>query len=257
MSSLVEVSTPEVGVCSIALNRPEKRNALNIPMLAALCGALKEAEADAAVRVIVLRGNGPVFCAGLDMEEAADRELAHQSAELVSKALAGLYGSAKVTLAVVQGAAIAGGAGLMSACDIAVSTVDSKFGYPEVRRGLVAGLVMTFLRRQVAERHARELLLLGEIIDGERAEAMGLVTRAVPSDLLEETAAVMIRQILKGSPQALALTKRFFDSLHQRELQADLDQALALHVEVRQGGDAQEGMAAFFEKRNPRWAPDQ
>lgn len=257
MSSLIEISTPEPGVRSIALNRPEKRNALNIPMLEALCEALHAAEADDAVRVIVLRGNGPVFCAGLDMGEAADRELAHQSAALVSQALAGLYGSAKMTLAVVQGAAIAGGAGLMSACDIAVSTVDSKFGYPEVRRGLVAGLVMTFLRRQVAERHARELLLLGEIIDGERAEQIGLITRAVPSDLLDETAELMIRQALKGSPQAMALTKRFFDSLHQRAVQADLDQALDLHVEVRKGGDAQEGMAAFFEKRNPRWVSEQ
>jgi len=256
MAEWVQVTDPEDGVRQIALNRPDKRNALNIPMLEALCEALAAAEADDGVRVIVLRGNGPVFCAGLDMAEAADADLAHASAGLVAQALKSLYHSTRVTLAVVQGAAIAGGAGLMSACDIALGTIDSKYGYPEVRRGLVAGLVMTFLRRQVAERHARDLLLLGEIIDGERAEAIGLLNRAVPSDLLEETAAITVRQALKGSPQAIRLTKRFFDELHQRPVDDDLEKALALHVEVRQGSDAQEGMAAFFDKRNPSWMPE-
>ena len=252
MSELVQVTCTDT-ITTIALNRPDKRNALNIPMLTALCDAVEVASSDDAVRVIILRGNGPVFCAGLDLKEAGDPDVAHQSAQLVSRALQALYEAPKPTIAAVHGAAIAGGAGLMSCCDIAIATMDCKFGYPEVHRGLVAGLVMTFLRRQVSERFARELLLTGEIINAERAEAHNLISRAVPNDMLDDAVETYCDKLLKGSPQAIATTKAFFDQLHQRPIADDLNAALDLHVAIRTSDDAQEGMRAFVEKRNPNW----
>lgn len=253
MSELVLLRREARGVVRLSMNRPEKRNAMSIPMLEQLCAALDEIAADPGARVIVFGGEGPTFCSGLDLAEAQDPARAHQSAELIARALRGLYAAPQVTIARVQGGAIAGGCGLMTACDMAIVETDAKFGYPEVRRGLVAGLVMTLLAQQLPERQTRELLLTGEIIDGERAEAIGLVNRAVPSDCLDEHVNLMIDKVLQGSPDALRLTKRFLDELRPRALDDALDRALALHVEVRKSPDAQEGMRAFTEKRPPRW----
>lgn len=240
-------------VATLTLNRPDKRNALNVPLLEHLCAGVEAASADASVRAIVLRGAGKAFCAGLDMAEAGDPAVSHRSAELVARMLECVYHAPKVTIAAVHGAALAGGAGLMSACDIAIAADGCKIGYPEVHRGMVAGLVMTFLRRQVHERHARELLLLGEIIEAERAAEMGLVTRCVPTDTLDDNLDLVLAQVAKAAPGAIARTKAFFDQLHQRPVRADLDAALDLHVAVRNAGEAREGMRAFVEKRPPAW----
>lgn len=250
---LILVERDERNIVTLILNRPDKRNALSIPMGQALCNALDAANADESVRAIVLRGNGPAFCAGLDLAEATDTVNSHKSAGLVADMLDRIYYSTKPTIAAVHGAAIAGGAGLMTACDLAIATADTKIGYPEVRRGMVAGLVMTFLRRQLHERHARELLLLGEIITAERAEAMGLVNKCVPTDMLDEALELYIEQILQGAPGAISRTKAFYKELWPRTVKEDLQRALALHVEVRNAGEAQEGMLAFLEKREPQW----
>lgn len=256
MSDLILIDTAANGVTTLTLNRADKRNALNIPLLESLVAALESANADDAVRIIVLRGAGKVFCAGLDLKEAGDSSISHHSAELVGRVLELLYTSPKATIAAVQGGAYAGGAGLMSCCDFAIAAANAGFGYPEVRRGLVAGLVMTFLRRQVPERFARELLLTGEIIDADRAVEIGLISRAVPEDDLGLAVDLLITELLKGAPGAIAITKEFYDDLHVRPVREDLDRALGLHIRVRDGGEAQEGMRAFVEKRPPAWQQD-
>jgi methylglutaconyl-CoA hydratase len=253
MSDLVLIQREEAGIAHVRLNRPGKRNALNIPLLESLAENIERLNADESIRAIVLGGEGPTFCAGLDLAEAQDNSRAHTSAELIARTIRALYHSPKVTLCRVQGGAIAGGCGLMSACDFAYAEVTAKLGYPEVRRGLVAGLVMTLLVRQIAERHARELLLTGEIIDAERAEAIGLINQAVPSDCLDERIGLVLDQILLGAPGAIRITKRFLEDLRSSHLDADLDLALDLHVEVRSSGEAQEGFRAFTEKRPPAW----
>jgi methylglutaconyl-CoA hydratase len=253
---LVLLDRPRPGVLSLTLNRPEKRNALNIPMLELLVSLLHSANGDPAVRAIVIRARGAVFCAGLDLKEARQPETSHRSAELIAEMLRALYFSPKVTLAAVQGSAIAGGAGLMSACDLAIATAECRIGYPEVRVGLVAGLVMTFLRRQAGERLARELLLTGESISGEKAEQVGLVTRAVPDRMLNDTVEMMLDLVLKGAPGAVEKTKDFLDRLWQPSVEEDLQRALKLHVEVRESTEAQEGFAAFAEKRVPKWVAE-
>jgi len=239
-------------IATLTLNRPEKRNALNIPLLEALCKAIEDAHARQA-RIIILRGAGAVFCAGLDLSEAADATKAQASAQWIAQMLETVSQSRAVTIAAVHGAAIAGGAGLMSACDFVVAEESAKIGYPEVRRGLVAGLVMTFLRRQLRERDARELLLLGEIVDARRAKDIGLVNRVVPEGGALDAALDLANTILKGGPGALAHTKQMLGDLWPRPLENDLAWALNHHKAVRASREAREGIAAFNEKRKPNW----
>src|SRR6188472_1097919 len=176
---LIEKQTPQVTV--LTLNRPERRNALTIELLSELNAAIKIAADQPQERVIILRGAGAAFCTGLDLKEAADQTKSHATAEMVANTLIAISQTRLITIAAVHGAAVAGGAGIMSACDFVVAAEGTKIGYPEVRRGLVAGLVMTFLRRQLRERDLREVLFSGELIDATRAKEFGLVNRVVAS----------------------------------------------------------------------------
>ena len=243
-------------VTTLTLNRPEKRNALNVALLEELCTAITDAERDASQRVLVLRGAGTVFCSGLDLAEAAEPGGADRSAALIDRALRSLGLTRLVTIAAVHGAAIAGGAGVMSACDFAFATRDAKFGYPEVRRGLVPALIMTFLRRQLRERDARELLLLGKLFNAEHARDIGLLTRVVADETaLETEVRTTISSLLQGGPESLAETKKLLRELWPNPLERDLDSAHAYHLSARTTAEAREGVAAFNEKRPPNWAP--
>jgi methylglutaconyl-CoA hydratase len=253
MSPLVLTSRENASV-TLTLNRPDQRNALNVALLQDLAAAIKSAEADSAVRLLVIRGAGPVFCSGLDLSEATDAAAANASAHAVAEALRVVSTTRLVTLAAVQGAAIAGGAGLMSACDFAVATADAKFGYPEVRRGLVPALIMTFLRRQLRERDARELLLLGKLFDARHAHAIGLINRVVADNAaLETEIRTLSSSILQGAPEAIAETKRVLAALWPVSVETDLERAHAHHLAGRNSAEAREGIAAFLEKRAPRW----
>jgi methylglutaconyl-CoA hydratase len=247
---LVETDGP---VATVILNRPDKRNALNVEILVQLVAAVAKAEGDPGMRVLILRGEGPVFCAGLDLSEAANTENIRRSAGLIADALLSLTATRLVTIAEVHGAAIAGGAGLMTACDFAVAAEGTKIGYPEPRRGLVASLVMAFLRRQLRERDARELLITGELIGAPRALEMGLVNRVVPEAGLRGEVLRIASSVLAGGPQSVAITKKLLGELWPRSIRADLDRALESHMETRNSPEAMEGIAAFREKRPPNW----
>ena len=254
MSSPVLVSR-HGAVTTATLNRPEKRNALNIALLEQLCTAVAAAESDASQRVFVLRGAGAVFSSGLDLMEAADPEVADASAELIGRTLGVLAATRLVTIAAVQGAAIAGGAGLMSACDFAVATADAKFGYPEIRRGIVPALIMTFLRRQLRERDARELLLLGKLFDAMHALEIGLINRIVADSAALDTEVLsLISSILQGGPETAAETKKLLADLWPVSVAADLERAHSHRAAARNSAEAREGIAAFNEKRAPNWA---
>jgi methylglutaconyl-CoA hydratase len=141
----------------------------------------------------------------------------------------------------------------MSACDVVVAAERTKIGFPEVRRGLVAGLVMTFLRRQVGERNMRELLYSAELINAARAKEIGLVNRVVgPEDVMNE-AQKFAESVLQGAPGALAQTKRLVEDLWWHSVKEDVDIALKYHMEARKSDEAREGIAAFNEKRKPSW----
>src|SRR5207249_1738132 len=248
---LVEKQTPQITV--VTLNRPERRNALTIELLTELIAAIKVISDEAHQRILILRGAGAAFCTGLDLREAADATKVHATAEMVAGMLVAISQTHLVTIAAVHGAAVAGGAGIMSACDFVVAAKGTKIGYPEARRGLVAGLVMTFLRRQVGERNMRELLLGSELIDADRAREIGLINRVVAADELMNEAQEFAKSVLQGAPGALSQTKRLIEELWFSPVKEDVDLALKYHMQARESNEAREGIAAFNEKRSPNW----
>src|SRR6266850_6001736 len=249
---LIEKESPQI--CVVTLNRPERRNALTLELLTELCTAIKVASEQPEQRVLILRGAGAAFCTGLDLKEAADSTNAHATAEMVANTLVAISQTRLVTIAAVHGAAVAGGAGIMSACDFVVAAERTKIGYPEVRRGLVAGLVMTFLRRQLRERDLRELLLTSELIDAKRAQEIGLVNRVVPPNELDIAAQAIAAAILQGAPGAVANSKRLIEELWSSSVAEDVAIALRHHIEARESDEAKEGIAAFLGKRPPKWS---
>jgi methylglutaconyl-CoA hydratase len=240
----------------LTLNRPDKRNALSRPLIAALTAALERARDDAAARCVLLTGAGPAFCAGMDLAELeaaidADRDSVWADAANFARCLDLLYSLPKPTVAVVNGAAVAGGAGLVSACDLAVAVPEAKFGYPEVRRGLVAAMVMPHLLRHVGERMARWLLLTGELIDAATAKQSGLINAVVSAAELMSTAERWAASLAEGGPQALATTKDLLRRFSRQAL--SVDEAANASAEPRLTEECRDGLRAFFEKRPPPW----
>ncbi|MBA3387426.1 MAG: enoyl-CoA hydratase/isomerase family protein [Chthoniobacterales bacterium] len=250
---LVEKQAPQI--TRLTLNRPERRNALTIELMRDLTAAIEEASDDEMQRILILRGAGQAFCTGLDLQEVGQSDKAQASAGAMAKTLLALSQTRLITIAAVHGAAVAGGAGIMSACDFVVAAERTKIGYPEVKRGLVAGLVMTFLRRQLRERDIRELLLGSELIDATRAFEIGLVNRVVPPNELETEVEKIVASVLQGAPGALANSKRLLEQLWSTPVKEDIERALAHHMQARESNEAREGVAAFLEKRAPSWAP--
>ena len=256
MMSTVRIED-ELGVRTITLNRPERRNALVPEMQEELIAALKGAES-AGARVVVLAGAGEAFCAGLDL--SALQGMAGQSAEeyrvdaeRIGRMFRALWECDLPTLAVVQGAAVAGGTGLATICDFTLASPEAKFGYTEARIGFVPALVSAYLALQLGDKAARGLLLSARIFGADEALRLGLVSEVVERGQLQTRAMELAAQLMANSPESLRATKRLL-----RAQQAErLDRALALAMEAnaasRQTADFREGVAAFLEKRKPVW----
>lgn len=248
---LVDAVRP--GVVALTLNRPARRNALSLALMRELCETIGRLSDEPANRVLVLRGNGPSFCAGLDLEEAADLGIAEEGAERVRRTLAALSGTPLVTICEAHGSAFAGGAGLLACCDFAVAAEGLRIGFPEVRRGLVPALVATVLTQKLRDADLRELLLLGEPVDAQRALAMGLVHRVVPAGEIRREADRLAGLVLEGGPRAIRETKRLIGQLRVASGGVAEQVALEAHARARAGHEVSEGIAAFLEKRKPRW----
>jgi methylglutaconyl-CoA hydratase len=249
MNELVLIDSSDPAITVLTLNRPGKRNALSIELIEQLGHAVRTASDDRTRRAIVLRANGPSFCAGLDLAEAMDAANAHRSAEALAEMYHTIAASPLITIGAAHGSAVGGGAGLLAACDFIVGADDLRVGYPEVHRGLVAALVTTLLLRQFNQRVVRELVLLGQTVTAARALELGLINRIGGFDVAMQLA----RDACAGAPGAIARSKRLLDALAPRPLAEDLRVALDFHLRSRQAGEAAEGMAAFLEKRPPRW----
>jgi methylglutaconyl-CoA hydratase len=260
MAELVELERLRRGIVSLTLSRPERRNALNIAMLRQLVERMELLEQEwdegTGARVVLLRGSGAIFCSGMDLAEATQSELVAESASCIAAALRSLRYSPLVTIAVVQGGAYAGGAGLVAACDMAVGASDVQIGFPEARRGLLPALISQVLRNKVREGDLRELFLVGQPIGAQRAQQVGLLQRiAEPSRLLEESLQVA-DGILAGGPRTIVDTKRLLEHLYDAQLEGEERSDLAAieeHLKGRSSPEAVEGLRAFLEKRPPSW----
>ena len=243
----------------VTLNRDDRRNALSRGLIAALTDAFLRAANDPDARCVILTGVGSAFCAGMDLEELretlGDRsDVVWNDAARLSALYELIYTLPKPTVAAVNGAAVAGGAGLVTVCDLAVTVPGAKFGCPEVRRGLVAAMVLPHLLRHVGERAARWLLLSGELIDGVDAMRLGLVNGVSSAEQLMDTALTWCRSLAAGGPKALATTKELLRKCSRQAM--SVEELARASAEPRLGDEARGGLAAFFDKHPPPWAED-
>lgn len=254
MSELVNVEPLVPGACAVTMNRPERRNALSMELVERLCETIAALAADPSQRVVIVRGAGPVFSAGLDLNEAADESLVERSAAAVERVLRLLRQTPLVTVASVQGGAFAGGAGLMAACDIVIAAADARFGFPEARRGLLPALICEVLRDKISDGNLRDLFLTGDSFDSSRAQQMGLVQRVVPRDQLPAESLRVARGILASGPATIRHTKQLLNET-LRSFAGEATTRLAdWHRQARHSAEAHEGLAAFLEKREPNWS---
>lgn len=232
----------------LTLNRPDKRNAMSRALIAELTEALRAAETDPAIRAVILTGAGPAFSAGLDLKEVA-RSTADQAEHDASNLLT-LFETIdnldKPVIAAVNGPAVAGGAGLISVCDLVVCGASGVIGYPEIKRGLVAAIVMTYLRRIVGERQAKYLLLTGENLPAPRALELGLCNEVVDDDALLPRARHYAGMFASYPPQAIANTKQLWNRIRSLEHNAAVTEARNLNASMRLTDESREGIGRFF-----------
>ena len=247
----------DAGVATLTLNRPQARNALSQGMLRALRTALAELAADATIRVVILAGAGPAFCAGHDLKELRAANYARDYTEALfgecAEVMQAIVHLPKPVIARVHGIATAAGAQLVASCDLAVAADDARFATPGVNIGLFCSTPMVALSRNVAPKHALQMLLGGDLIDAPTALRFGLVNELVPAAKLETRTAALAAQIASKSPLTLAIGKEAF----YRQAELPLAEAYAYTREVMvanlEARDAQEGINAFIDKRPPVW----
>lgn len=253
----IEVAQQQ-GVRTIRLNRPERRNAMTPDMQLELIAAF-DAAGTSDCRVVVLEGAGETFCAGLDLSvlqssrgRTSDeyREDAMRTARLFRY----LYDLPKATIAAVHGAAVAGGAGLATICDFTLAASTAKFGFTEARIGFVPALVSAYLRLQIGDKAARDILLTGRIFGAEEAQRLGLVTQVVALDGLADRVRELAVTLSANSPASIRATKRLLAEQNGDWLNEALKLAMEANAHAREVPDFNEGVSAFLEKRTPLWA---
>ena len=243
----------ERGVATLTLDSPANRNALSRAMRARLRGALADALADDAVRVVVLDHTGRVFCSGMDLSEAAGGSAADQGVNEFPQLLETIWNAPKPVLAAVRGPARAGGVGLLAACDVVVAGASATFAFTEVRLGVVPAVISAVCRPRMLPNAVHRLMLTGEVFDAATAAAGGLVDLQVADADVDATVAAQVTALAAGAPTALAETKRLLRS--GTDLGGQFPALLQLSARFFAGAEGQEGIAAFREKRPAAWVP--
>lgn len=254
MAELVHADTAR-GIATITLDSQHNRNALSAQLMAELTDRLRAAQADDAVRLIVLTHDGRVFCSGMDLSEARGGSAAGMGVNAFPAVLQSIWDSPKPVVARVAGPARAGGVGLIGACDIAVAARSATFAFTEVRIGVVPAVISITVLPRLLPRAAHELFLTGEVFDGTRAAAVGLVNSAVDAADLDAEVSRYVDMLVLGAPGALAATKQMLRRVRPASMSEDFAAMLSLSAEHFAGDEGQEGIAAFTEKRQPSWVP--
>jgi methylglutaconyl-CoA hydratase len=249
-------------VVRIVLNRPDVHNAFNGRMVEELAAAVEAVANDRATRVAVLTGEGKSFCAGADLNWMKEvirysYEQNLQESLAIAEFLYRLYSLPIPTIARVNGAAIGGGTGFLSACDIVIASEEARFGLSEVKIGLVPAAISPYVLRRIGESRAREYFLTGERFDAGRAEQIGLVNRAVPANELDKAVEGTVKLLLGSGPEALAKCKELIRRTPQLSFEEVKDYTARMIAGLRVSAEGQEGMASFLEKRKPRWVEEE
>jgi methylglutaconyl-CoA hydratase len=253
----VELDGP---VARVWLNRPEVRNAFDGLMVTELRKTLFDLRAVDAVRVIVLGGRGPGFCAGADLEwmramAGFNREDNLREAQAMADLFFTVYESPKPVVARAHGAVLGGGCGLVAAADIAVAALGTQFGFTEVRLGIIPAVISPYVVAKIGESAARELFLTGERFEAVRAFEVGLVRAAVPDGDLDAAVDGRVQELLKAGPRAIAEAKALIREVAFRRVEDVQRYTVERIADIRVSSEGQEGMRAFLEKRKPRWSP--
>ncbi|MFP5234399.1 MAG: enoyl-CoA hydratase-related protein [Acidobacteriota bacterium] len=260
MADLVELEQ-RGAVMWMWLNRPALHNALDDATVLELTSRFRDLGADPNIRVLVLTGRGASFCAGADIESmkrlgAADEPTNLRAARELAEMFRAIAECPKPTIARVNGAAIGGGLGLVSCCDIAIAAGSAKFAASEVRLGLIPATIGPYVVRAIGPRWARRLFLTGERISAAQAEKMGLVHASVLAEELDAAVDAVVNNILAGAPRAQAAAKKLIDDVADRPITRELIEDTAMRIAaIRTFGEAREGLNAFLEKRPASWAP--
>jgi methylglutaconyl-CoA hydratase len=255
---LVKYAT-EDRICWITINRPEKRNALNSQVVTELKAAFKKAEADDQVKVVVLTGEGDVFCAGADLEYLQKLQNNTYEENLSdSKNLMELYYQIytlkKVVVAQVNGHAVAGGCGLVSVCDFAYAVREANFGYTEVRIGFIPAIVSVFLVKKIGEARSREMLLSGEIYTSKTALQYGLINHVVEDEDLSTVVRDFCEKlVVNNSLSSMELTKKMLADIFAMDVKEALNYAAESNARARSTDDCKKGIASFLNKEKPIW----
>jgi methylglutaconyl-CoA hydratase len=249
------------GVAVITLNRPDLRNAFNPDVIGLLSEYLEDLRTADGVRVVLVEGAGTVFSAGADlswMKAAADwtEDENRSDARALGRMLHRLHSLPQPTVALVKGAAIAGGMGLVAACDMAIAVEGTQFGLSEVRLGLIPATISPYVIMAIGARAARRYFVTAERFDAAEAHRLGLVHEVVPdTQALAQTAERLVDEILQNAPGAIHDSKRLIDDFAYRPLSLDLvDETAERIARARVSAEGREGTAAFLEKRKPSWA---
>ncbi len=263
MTAVLETRSNDIadGVLTLTLNRPEKRNSLTRELMSEITAAIAAAARDPDVRVIVLAANGPAFCAGHDLKELtahrSDADCGRQFYEDTMRQCSGMMQSIvrcpKPVIARVHGIATAAGCQLVASCDLAVATDSAKFATPGVNIGLFCSTPMVALSRNLSRKHAMEMLLFGEMQSAERAEQIGLINKAVPEDEIDAEVERFAEKIARKSSYAIAIGKEAFYEQVENKLSDAYDYASDVMVRNMLAEDAEEGIGAFLDKREPKW----
>jgi enoyl-CoA hydratase/carnithine racemase len=259
--AMVEIEQPEAGILALTLARPEARNSLSKPMLAALQAAIDAASTDAGIRAVVIAGKGPAFCAGHDLRELtahrSDPDSGRGFTELLMRECAtfmqSLLRCPKPVIAAVEGVATAAGCQLVATCDLAVASETARFATPGVNIGLFCSTPMVALSRNVSRKRAMEMLLLGEMLSAREAAEYGLVNRVVPAGTALDAALELARTVASKPPVTLAIGKEAFYRQAEMSLADAYDYAAGVMVENMMHAESKEGIGAFLQKRTPDW----
>jgi methylglutaconyl-CoA hydratase len=246
------------GAARITLNRPEVHNAFNDELLHELTDAVRHATRNGDARVLVITGNGKSFCAGADlgwMRSVLDYtvEQNKKDAATLVDLLDLMEACPKPLVGRINGAAVGGGVGLAAVCDIAIASSDAKFGFGEVKLGIIPAMISPYVLRKIGRGQARELFLTGERIDAGRAREIGLVSEVVPPENLDNAVNAKVAALLTSAPGALAEAKKLIRTVPDMEASLAREYTLNKIAELRASPEGQEGMRAFLEKRKPEW----